>query len=128
MDSCYLTWTVNYSPRREGERQNDEALHPNSRDTQLACGRLNWGLSPLIFILTSIFFIGEVFYSVPLFLLEMVPRLSGMWQGQTTNSWWKPWKAHIFLNLWFCLVIINLNLIMLFFFKMLLDSSWLFAF
>lgn len=68
-------------------------------------GGLNSGLFPLIFVPITTFFIGEIFYSV---LLEIAWRLSGVWHCKFMLE---PRKAHIFLNLLFChLVVVSLNL------------------
>ena len=69
-------------------------------------GGLHSGLFPLIFVLISTFFIGEMFYSMPLFTFRNGFKVKWCVAGSDCKFMVEPWKAHIFLNLGFCLVIL----------------------
>lgn len=73
-------------------------------------GGLISGLLPLIFIPISTFFIGELFYGVPLLTFRNGSKVKWCVAGSDCKFMVEPWKDHIFLTLGFRLVILSLNL------------------
>lgn len=73
-------------------------------------GGLNSGLFPLIFVLINTFFTGAMFYSVPVYTFRNGSKVKWCVAGADCKFTVELWKAHMFLDLGFCLMIVNSNL------------------